>query len=313
MDLSRYLYGPALRYFAAAAEEGSIRAAARKLNVASSAVNRQILTLEKQLGLQLFDRIGRNIRLSSGGEILLAHIRRTLSDLEATGSQLDALQGLRRGVVSVATVESVTESILPDLIARFRADYCGIQLRVKVMSSRDVCDAVVQAQADVGFTFEPPNNDVLNVAFNQPLSVGAILRPDHPLAQAEALTLVQCMEHPIVLPSRHISFRNQLDVAFAQCSITPSTSVEANSLSFMKRLVLRSGMIGFQSPLGLEKELEAEELIFKPLDDPALFGDTFCLITSALRGLALAPAVFYEHSIETLRQAALVNDAILAS
>ncbi|SDR03521.1 LysR family transcriptional regulator [Pseudovibrio sp. Tun.PSC04-5.I4] len=309
MDRSRYLYGPALRYFAEAAEANSIRAAARKLNVASSAVNRQILTLEKQLGMELFERVGRTIRLSSAGEILLAHIRRTLSDLHATGDELDALKGLRRGVVSIATVESVTEAILPELIAQFRKDYSGIHVKVQVMSADRVAQAVERAEVDVGFTFEPPETDALHVSFKQALQIGAIMAPTHPLAGKEDVTLAQCFEHPVAMPAHGISLRGRLDVALSLSSIGGLTSVEANSLRFMKHLVRSGEMIAFQTVIGLEEELAAQRLVFKPLADPALAVDHFCIITSSLRGLALAPAIFFEQAVARLEKMLPTSDA----
>lgn len=302
MDRSRYLYGPALRYFAAAAEESSIRAAARKLNVASSAVNRQILGLEKQLGMELFERVGRGIRLSPAGEILLAHIRRTLSDLEATGAELDALKGLRRGVVSIATVESVTEALLPEVIARFHQEYSGIHVDVQVMGGERVVEAVEKAEVDVGFTFEPPDTDALNVTYKKSLQIGAIVAPTHPLAGQDQLSLAQCFDYPVALPAPGISIRAQLDVALSHSSIGRHSSVEANSLRFMKHLVRSGEMVAFQTAVGLEEELANDRLLFKPLSDEQLAQAHFCVITSSLRSLALAPAIFLQQTVASLEK-----------
>ena len=123
-------------------EAGSIRAASRELNVASSAINRQVLWLEEALGLQLFDRVGRRLRLSQAGELLLAHIRRTYSDFEGTVAELDALKGLRRGTVSIASVESVAEKLLPAVISTFRKSYPGIHVNVSISSSREAARKV---------------------------------------------------------------------------------------------------------------------------------------------------------------------------
>ncbi len=304
MDRSRYLYGPALRYFVTAAEENSIRAAARKLNVASSAVNRQILMLEKQLGMELFERVGRTIRLSSAGEILLAHTRRTLSDLEATGAELDALKGLRRGVVSIATVESVTEALLPEVIKQFHEDYSGIHVDVQVMGAERVAQAVEKAEVDVGFTFEPPDTNTLNIIYRKALEIGAIMAPTHPLASETQLRLAQCFEYPVAMPARGISIRARLDVALSHSSNGAHSSVEANSLRFMKHLVRSGEMVAFQTVIGLEEELANRRLLFKPLVDEQLTHGHFCVITSSLRRLALAPAIFLEQAEAILEKIA---------
>ena len=95
----------AFRYFLAVAEAGSIRAAARDLNIVSSAVNRQILMLEESLGIRLFDRVGRGLRLSEAGIALARQVRDTLARYEDTVAELDTLRGLRRGRIRIATVE----------------------------------------------------------------------------------------------------------------------------------------------------------------------------------------------------------------
>ncbi len=300
MDRSRYLYRPALRYFAVAAQENSIRAAARKLNVAASAVNRQILTLEKQLGLELFERVGRSIRLSPAGELLLAHFRRTISDMEATSAELDALKGLRRGVISIASVESVTEALLPQLITQFQREYSGIHVNVQVMAADKVALAVEKAEVDVGFTFEPPEADTLNISYKKALENGAIVAPTHPLADEKHLTLSQCCQHPFVLPSPGISIRKRLDLAFADADVHGKSSVEANSLRFMKHLVRSGEMVAFQTVIGLEEELKDNSLLFKPLKDERLAPSHFCIITSSLRELALAPAIFLGQTVNQL-------------
>jgi len=71
-------------YFEAVAQHGSMRKAAGTLNVASSALNRQILDLEANLGVHLFERLPRGVRLTSAGEMLLGHVRRMARDFEMT-------------------------------------------------------------------------------------------------------------------------------------------------------------------------------------------------------------------------------------
>ena len=92
----------ALLYVDAIARAGSVRKAAERLNVAASAVNRQLLDLERELGVELFERLPRGMRATAAGETLLAHIRRQRRDFEATRQQLEALRGLRRGRVRIA-------------------------------------------------------------------------------------------------------------------------------------------------------------------------------------------------------------------
>ncbi|WP_299813137.1 LysR family transcriptional regulator [uncultured Roseibium sp.] len=300
-DLSRNLYTPAMRYFMAAAEAGSIRAASRELNVASSAVNRQILWLEEALGLQLFDRVARRLRLSQAGELLLAHIRRTYSDFDGTVAELDALKGLRRGTVSIASVESVAEKLLPAIISSFRKSYPGIHVNVAVSSSREAARKVGAAEADVGFTFDPPETSSLTIAFQHDLVIGALMSPAHPLAGEKMLSLQDCLKYPVALPAEGLSLRTRIDVVRARIPGASRTYVEANSLRLMRALAREEDVIGFQTRIGCEDDLAAGALVFKPLSDGPLQQDRLCVVTSSLRALALAPGMFFDHAVYALK------------
>ncbi|UES40394.1 LysR family transcriptional regulator [Roseibium aggregatum] len=308
-DLSRNLYSPAMRYFLAVAEAGSIRAASRELNVASSAINRQVLWLEEALGLQLFDRVGRRLRLSQAGELLLAHIRRTYSDFEGTVAELDALKGLRRGTVSIASVESVAEKLLPAVISTFRKSYPGIHVNVSISSSREAARKVEAAEADVGFTFDPPETSALTTAFHHDLVIGALMRPDHPLAGVKTLGLQDCLKYPVALPAEGLSLRTRLDIVRSRIPGASRTYVEANSLRLMRALAREEQVIGFQTMIGCEDDLANGFLIFKPLSDTPLQADRLCVVTSSLRALALAPGMFFDHAVFALRDQLSALDA----
>ena len=96
------MHAAALRYFQEVARQGSIRRAAQAMNVASSAVNRQVLKIEDQLGIKLFDRLADGVRLTAAGEILLRHVRDTLNGFERAVAGIDGLRGVRSGHIRTA-------------------------------------------------------------------------------------------------------------------------------------------------------------------------------------------------------------------
>jgi DNA-binding transcriptional LysR family regulator len=313
MDRSRHLYGPALRYFAAVAQAGSIRAAARELNVASSAVNRQVLWLEKTLGHALFDRLARGVRLTPAGEILRAHVLRTLSDFSATAGELDALTGMRSGAVSIASVESVSETLLPAVVTEFRKRYPGIHVSVRIAGSDEVAEAVIAGQTEVGFSFEPPEDPRLSAAFRRDLAIGAVMAPGHPLVRRQPLYLADCLAHPFCLPTRDLSLRKLIDAALPADGLAGRAFVEANSLRMMKRLAAAGETVSFQTIIGLEREVGDGELVFVPLADPALSRDRFTMLTSSHRGLSHAAQAFFEHSVSAVGDRLSQIDADTAS
>ena len=96
------LHASVLKYFDMVVRLGSIRQAADRLNVASSAINRQIIKLEKYLGTPLFERLPRGMRLTPAGEVLIGHVRNTLRDFDAVLAEIEDFKGSRKGIVAVA-------------------------------------------------------------------------------------------------------------------------------------------------------------------------------------------------------------------
>lgn len=276
----------AYRYFLAVAEAGSVRAAARDLNVAASAVSRQLQQLEQSLGAALFDRSGRGLQLTPAGEVLLRGLRQASQAHERTLDELSALKGLQRGLLRIATVESVSVSILPDMLLRFAGAYPGIEVSVTVAGSEAVTDMLREHQADLGFTFNPSSLEGLVALASSDLHLGAVMSPQHPLAKAGKLALADCLSHPLAWPSRGLSLRAILDSVPAARQVRPG--FECNSLRLMASLARRGSCIAFQTVIGIEQELAARTLVFVPLTDKRLPVDRLRLL--ARQGASGRPA-----------------------
>ncbi len=261
------------RYFLAVAEAGSIRAAARELNIVSSAVNRQILMLEEDLGIRLFDRVGRGLRLSEAGTLLLRQVRETVDRHDFVVAELETLRGLRRGRVRIATVESISAERLPELLAAFWRRYPGIETNLVVTGADEVARLVDENAADIGFTFATRPLAGMRVVHHEPHTLGAVLPPDHRLARASVLTLEDLAGDPLVLPARGLSLRAALEPALTRERRALTLRGECDSLRLMAALIRRSGCVGFMTEVGIERELRAGELVRVPLADADLLPD----------------------------------------
>ena len=290
----------AYRYFMAVAERGSVRAASRDLNVAASAISRQLIQLESTLGNRLFDRSGRGLKLAPAGEILLRGLRRAAQSHENTLDELSALRKLTRGLLRIATVESVSASILPDVLEHFMRSYPGIQLSVTVAGSEAVTQLVREHQAELGFTFNPASLDGLEVLASRDLGLGAIMATDHPLAKAKKLTLAECAAHPLAWPLPGLSLRAILDSVPAARKLRPA--FECNSLRLMAALAGRGSCIAFQTVIGIERELAAGTLAFVPLADKRLPVDRLRLVARSGAGARPTVEAFLEIVQHCLRK-----------
>ncbi len=272
----------AYRHFMAVAETGSVRAASRELNIAASAISRQIIQLEQTLGLSLFDRSGRGLTLTPAGSVLLRGLREAAQGHETTLDELSALRGLKRGLLRVATVESISVSILPDMLLAFAKHYPGIEVAVTVAGSDAVTNLVRDHEADIGFTFNPTSLEGLATAASRDLHLGAVMAPDHPLAGMKRLSLADCLSYPLAWPSRGLSLRAVLEAVPAARKVRPA--FECNSLRLMASLARRGSCIAFQTPIGIEQELRDKELVWIPLSDKRLPADRLKIVCRAAAG-----------------------------
>lgn len=294
--LARVFHQPSLIYFNAAVECLSIRGAARRLNIASSAVTRQVAQLEDALGLALFQRDRRRLKLTAAGEILYRHARRLTSPLEAAVSELDMLRGLKTGTVRIATVESIGLSFLPQLIADFRRRYPRLHLDVSMVTSADVIARLADERTDIGFGFVARHSAQVEVAVRRDVRIGVVMRPDHPLAEASNLTLAACIAHPMAVAKPEISIRDVIEPFLQQSALILPPLVEVDSIRMLVELALIGGYASIMTPIGVQNEIKSGTLVFRPLEDPGLPTNRFGLMVRAGTSLYFAPAMFYDHA-----------------
>lgn len=199
MSRKLHIHAPAIHYFDMVRRCHSIREAARRLNVASSAVNRQILKLEDEIGAPLFDRLPGGLRLTGAGEIFARHVTVVLQDMERVRSELDALQGLRTGHVEIATIEAVTSDLLPCVLKAMRERYPDITVGVTLLGSQAIPEAVSSGAVDLGLAFALPRSADLQQVSVGHFRLGAIVSPQHPLARHQAIAFADCVEHGLIM------------------------------------------------------------------------------------------------------------------
>jgi len=283
------------RYFVAVA--GSVRGASLALNVAASAVSRQVILLERQFNIALFERRGRSLKLSAAGELLLAGLKAAMLGHETTLDHLDALRGLKRGRIRIATVESISVSALPDLLARFAADHPGVEITVTVAGSDAVTDLVRGHDADIGFTFNPATLEGLDVRLTRDMPLGAVMRRDHPLARERKLLFAHCLDYPVAWPAKGLSLRAILDKMLGAAKKPPANAVECNSLRLMAALARRGRCIAFQTPIGIEQEIAEGSLVFVPLANRRIPPDRLTIVHRPGSGGGLAANAFLDLAV----------------
>jgi DNA-binding transcriptional LysR family regulator len=282
-------------YFDEVAKRGSIRRASEVLNIAPSAIDRQILRMEARLGVPLFERRPQGLRLTAAGELLVGTVRRWRRDLRGVEAQIDELRGLRRGEVSVAMVEGAAEFITRSLQG-FSQRYPGIVYRLQVSQSQAVVDLVLKGEADIGIAFNPPDGHEIRVERTLIYQLGAVVLPDHMLASRDEVTLAECSDHPLVGPDETNALRGILEGAWARnVGAPPRFAATASSIALIKSLVLKGIGVGLLTPIDVAAEVAAGQLRFVPIGQAKLPLSVLSLISASGRPLATAASLLVQH------------------
>jgi len=263
------LHSRLLGYLDEVARTGSIRKAAERVGIAASSINRQILALEEEFGVPIFERLPRRMRLTVAGELLLTHIRTTLREHDRMRARLIDLQGRRRGLVRIATMGGLANTLMPPVVAWMRAQYPYVKLVVRALPLEGVSAAVIAAEADLGLGYQLPADAKLRVLARASARVGAVVAPGHALAAmaGPAVTLADCSAFPMVIPDRSLTVGALLADALERAAIGVETVVETNSVELLKRAATQGQTVTFLSEVEMAVEVARGELVFLPLRD----------------------------------------------
>ncbi len=283
------LHARLLTYLDEVVRHGSIRRAAEKLNVASSAISRQILALEEQIGAPLFDRSGRRLKPTAAGEILIRHVRETLKEMARTQSQIEELKGLRRGSVSVGLMSGLAANILPRAVNDFHETNPRVEVRLRLMTTgAEILQAVEKGDVDLGLGFDFPRHSGVRTIHAATGWLGAVMSPTHPLANEPELRLRDCAGYPLVLADHTTAIRPHIEEAFAKSGFTILATTETNSIEIMRQITLQGRSITFLTPFDIESELRLGRLIYIPIPELARHAQKLLLVQHERRSDVLA-------------------------
>ena len=219
------------------AEMHSFSRAARELDYSQSAVSSQIAQLEEELGVPLFDRVGKTVRLTDAGQTFLHYARTLLT----TGQQAEAaLQPApeARGTLRVAIADSLCSALMPGVLARFHALCPRVEVSFRSGSTQEMQDMLAANRADLAYTFDQP---VTSPAFvrllDEPEPCCFLAPAGHPLAGRQGLTLADLAGQEFLLTERGMSYREALEQLLAARQLTLRPYLELGDAALLCRLV----------------------------------------------------------------------------
>ncbi|MDA8747118.1 LysR family transcriptional regulator [Litoreibacter sp.] len=270
-----------LTYLDEVARQGSIRKAAVVLNVASSSVNRKIISIEDSLGVRLFDRHADGVELTDAGAVLLEHCRKTIFDYQKILTQIEDISELRSGHIHIATLDSAAHNVLPKVLDQFSQNHPDITYTIQTAQPDEVMMGVADGEVNIGISF---CNDLLpgvRVHSEKATPIGAILRPDHPMAERDALEVEDLAAFQVVRSFDGRARQSLLNDAIAQAHAELPSQLITNSLPLARALVLKNHGIGIYSKIGFLDEIEQGQLRYITILSPVLKDLKIGILTSS--------------------------------
>lgn len=285
-----------LAYFRVTLESGSVRRAAARLNIAPSAVSRQISLLETALGTRLMERHRDGIRPTPEGEMLLEYCDRRHALDEGLVEALEAYQRLETGTISLTVGEGFVSDLVASPLHEFTERYAGIHLDIHTAGTTGIINAIVENQSHIGLMFNEHTHPQLRFWVSRPQPLMAILPPDHPFApETTPLTLEQLSTQPLAMWDAQHSVRRMIDQAFREARISPRMAMNTNSMVVLAQYVRSSMGITLLPSFAVASDLQAGTLIARPVDDPLFQRSCAHMVTKVGRQQSKATILLLRH------------------
>ncbi|PLR33298.1 LysR family transcriptional regulator [Chimaeribacter californicus] len=287
-----------LIYFTEVARQGSLRKASEVLHVSASSINRQILHVEQQLDMPLFERHPSGLRMTAAGEILLNAAKNWQREFGRVCTQLDDLRGLRHGHVHIATIDAINRGFFSAVLQRIRQEYPGISFTLTTMSNIHIGKALIAGEADFGIMLNPQSSRELLVQCFSDLRLGIVVSSQHPLAQLDSIRFSHCESWPFIVPASPLMLAEPLEALINSSSITLNEVGRTNNIHMLRSLVRDNVGISLMCWLDIIDEYRRGELKFIPLIDSILKPFTLSLCIAPQRQLSVAASMML-HELES--------------
>lgn len=261
-----------MQYFLKIAETGNMTRAAEELYISQSSLSRTISRLERDLGVKLFDRIGRQIYLNEFGQIFLNRTKQVFMQLDEAQREISDLLGKSNHKIRVGIT-------IPGIMTFFLERYVSLQNQIQLLQffiqRNKATEALNDGTVDYVITADNLSSDVIQW---QPLvqdSIIALVPEDHPLASNEVISLSQLIGEPIVTTPNGYGIRPLIEDCFSTVGASPNIVFEETDPSLIFQIVQNGIGIGFVSQHNLVNVLKRAGC----LQDPQIPGISMCIIS----------------------------------
>ncbi|RYX89041.1 MAG: LysR family transcriptional regulator [Comamonadaceae bacterium] len=254
-----------VRYFDAIADTLNFTRAAERLHVTQSTLSHQIRQMEDELGVELFDRSAKKIRLTEAGAILRTYLTPALEQIDQGMQALRSNAEFLTGTIRLGTTPSFNTRMVPHCVSTFLAHYPQVHVVVDELSGDDIARAIGSGGLDLAVSYRPSDATGLwfEPLYNEELRL--VVSTKHPLARRRRVRMVELHHLRMVLLPQMYSTRQLLDECFEAAGATPIVVAHLNSIWPMFELIRQTDLAGI---FGETAFPQTADLRMVPLEDP---------------------------------------------
>jgi DNA-binding transcriptional LysR family regulator len=245
-----------MRVLREVADRGSIAAAAQALSFTPSAVSQQLAALERETGVALVERGPRSVRLTEAGRALVEHTDDILARLRAAEADIQAIAGLERGTLRVASFPTAYATIMPGAIAEFRTRHPEVELRLTEADPRSGLDALRAGELELALAYE---YDFVPLAVEEGIElvhlmddpINAVLPRSHPAAERQTVRLRDLADESFITSTPRSSCHMFVRRACNASGFDPDVTMESDDHGVWQGLVAAGMGVALASELSL--------------------------------------------------------------
>ena len=255
-----------LKIFHTVARSGSFSRAAAELLISQPSVSIQVGELERQFATDLFEQVGKSMRLTEAGRVLDDYAARILALIDETRVAMDELKGLRRGRLLLGATPTPGTYLLPVLLRRFKEQYPTLEIALRITDTRRIQEMLLQRQLDVGvvggkISFPDLESSVFAID-----DLVLVVAPVHRFAQFPAVRVADLAGEPFILRERGSDYREAVDEALHRSGVHLTPVFELEGAEMVKQAVAANLGISILSRCAVELEVTAGRLCIVPVD-----------------------------------------------
>ncbi|HVW71386.1 MAG TPA: LysR family transcriptional regulator [Steroidobacteraceae bacterium] len=253
-----------LEIFHTLAATGSVSACAARMHVSQPAVSRQLKEFENRLGVVLFERMPRGVRLTQAGEVLRDYASRLFEIAHTAQAAVKALADAEQGQLAIGASNTIGTYILPRLIALFRKRHPNIQISMFVGNTEQVSQGVADMRFVLGFIEGPLHVADLQIERFREDEIVPVVFPEHPLTRKLRPVAADFSGQPLLMREPGSGTRELIEAALRQQGVRPGGVVEFGNAEAIKQAAIHGGGIAFLPRVSIPRELEAGDLVVLP-------------------------------------------------